>query len=93
MDYEIFVERKSQLYGYGLVLRRNPDGVFRRIGYFESDYSSAWYLLSKRHQAMMEGEKSFSEKSAAEVVDGTSSSSLQTESASKDDEEQTIVII
>ena len=90
---QIFVERKSQLYGYGLVLRRYPDGVFRRIGYFESDYSSAWYLLSKRHQAMMEGEKNFSEKSAAEVVDGTSSSSLQTESASEDDEEQTIAII
>ena len=42
---------------------------------------------------MMEGEKNFSEKSAAEVVDGTSSSSLQTESASEDDEEQTIAII
>jgi hypothetical protein len=41
---------------------------------------------------MMEGEKDFREKSAGEAIDGTSSSSLQTQSASEEDEEQTIVI-
>lgn len=81
------------LLGHGLILRPNPDGVFRRIAYFMSYYPRVRYLLSKRHQAMMEGEKGFREKSAAEVMDGTSSSSLQTQSASEDDEEQTIVII
>jgi hypothetical protein len=92
---QIVVERESEgLFGHGLLLQRNPDGVFRRIGCcFFSSYPEARYLLSKRHQAMMEGEKEFGEKSAAEVIERTSSSNLQTQSASEEDEEQTIVII
>ncbi len=91
---QIVVERQSgRFYGHGLLLRRNADGIFRRIGHFSSHYPGAGYLISKRHQSMMDGEKDFRENSAAEVIDGTSSSILQTQSASEDDEEQTIVII
>jgi hypothetical protein len=91
---QIVVQRESgKFFGHGLLLRRNANGVFRRIGYVASYHPSARNLLSKRHRAMMEGEEDSKKKSAAEVIDETSASSLHIQPTSEDGEEQTIVII
>lgn len=87
----------GKFFGDGLILRRNVDGTFRRIGAFDSIDKATLYLLSNRHRAMLEGEKDPGEKSSAEdidgIFDGIFDSKLQLQSASESIEEKSIVIV
>jgi hypothetical protein len=82
----------EEFYVEGLILRRNVDGTFRRIGAFIA-YENAQHLLSNRHWAMLEGEKDPGKKSSAQDIDGIFDSKLQLRPASEDSEEKSFVIV
>jgi len=81
----------GELFRDGLILQRNPDGIFRRIGSFSSTYEHARHLLSKRHRNIMAGENDF--EGSFSKLSVSLQEQLTQEENKHDNEEQIIVII